>query len=190
MCMPLILINTKSCYDSFESWGTTPLSILISKMFPKNSRRPLTLDHKIRLKKQLAKAYKSSGMEATSSDVTTKKRVHQNFKPRPEDKIIRKRQSEEETRDKIKEVQKWYICMSHHVVFVFCLFLYYYILYNFIYSLPIFWMSRKRINFSRNTRKNESKVSKSAVNRIKSWAPRTDVVSPIWITKLSIYWVN
>lgn len=78
-------------------------------MLPKNSRRPLTLDHKIRLKKQLAKAYKSAGMEATATAPTTatetRKRVHQTFKPRPEDKIIRKRQSEEDARDKIREVK-------------------------------------------------------------------------------------
>ena len=72
-------------------------------MFPKNSRRPLTLDHKIRLKKQLAKAYKSAGIDANNTE-DTKKRVHQNFKPRPEDKIIRKRQAEEDEFYKLKEV--------------------------------------------------------------------------------------
>lgn len=74
-------------------------------MLPKNSRRPLTLDHKIRLKKQLAKAYKSSGINDTvNRNDDTPKRVHQNFKPRPEDKILRKRQQEEDERNKIREV--------------------------------------------------------------------------------------
>lgn len=76
-------------------------------MLPKNSRRPLTLDHKIRLKKQLAKAYKSSGISAEDAvrNEDAPKRVHQNFKPRPEDKIIRKRRQEEEERDKLREVK-------------------------------------------------------------------------------------
>ena len=85
-------------------------------MFPKNSRRPLTLDHKIRLKKQLAKAYKSAGIAATESENTAPKSVHQNFKPRPEDKIIKKRQAEEDEHKKFKEVKilkdlniTWYI---------------------------------------------------------------------------------
>lgn len=77
-------------------------------MLPKNSRRPLTLDHKIRLKKQLAKAYKSSGIstgnDAVKRNEDAPKRVHQNFKPRPEDKIIRKRQQEQDERDKQREV--------------------------------------------------------------------------------------
>lgn len=73
-------------------------------MLPKNSRRPLTLDHKIRLKKQLAKAYKSSGISVDASSTNEHKKVHQNFKPRPEDKIIRKRQQELDERDIIREV--------------------------------------------------------------------------------------
>lgn len=81
-------------------------------MFPKNSRRPLTLDHKIRLKKQLAKAYKEVGISANdkngedASHSLPRKRVHQDFKPRPQDKIIRKRQTEQEERDRLKEVRK------------------------------------------------------------------------------------
>jgi hypothetical protein len=76
-------------------------------MLPKNSRRPLTLDHKIRLKKQLAKAYKSSGIsEEVVRNEDAPKRAHQNFKPRPEDKIIRKRQQEEDERNKLREVTK------------------------------------------------------------------------------------
>lgn len=71
-------------------------------MLPKNSRRPLTLDHKIRLKKQLAKAYKTAGIDASSG---VEKRVHQNFKPKPEYKIIKRRQAEEEEREKLKEVK-------------------------------------------------------------------------------------
>ena len=81
-------------------------------MFPKNSRRPLTLDHKIRLKKQLAKAYKSAGISVENkagddaSFEKRNKRPHQDFKPRPQDKIIRKRQIEQEERDRLKEVKK------------------------------------------------------------------------------------
>ncbi len=77
-------------------------------MLPKNSRRPLTLDHKIRLKKNLAKAYKSAGISEGNGDAGNKvqKRVHQNFKPRPEDKILRKRREEEEERNKIQEVNR------------------------------------------------------------------------------------
>ena len=84
-------------------------------MFPKNSRRPLTLDHKIRLKKQLAKAYKSAGIEASNAPTEggTKKRVHQNFKPRPADKIIRKRQSEEEELYKIREVNLFTVFIAN-----------------------------------------------------------------------------
>ena len=91
-------------------FGYTPVTHI--EMLPKNSRRPLTLDHKIRLKKQLAKAYKSSGI-SNGKDVVVRnedapKRVHQNFKPRPEDKIIRKRQQEEYERNKLREVTKSY----------------------------------------------------------------------------------
>lgn len=85
---------------------TPVLYYSLPKMLPKNSRRPLTLDHKIRLKKQLAKAYKSSGISEASDASSTNehKKVHQNFKPRPEDKIIRKRQQELDERDVIREV--------------------------------------------------------------------------------------
>lgn len=77
-------------------------------MFPKNSRRPLTLDHKIRLKKNLAKAYKSAGInsDAQRDSGVQKRRVHQDFKPRPEDKILRKRREEEEELIKQKEVKR------------------------------------------------------------------------------------
>lgn len=85
-------------------------------MLPKNSRRPLTLDHKIRLKKQLAKAYKSSGISAEEAvrNGDAPKRVHQNFKPRPEDKIIRKREQEEEERNKLRQVQARYYFLNFH----------------------------------------------------------------------------
>lgn len=75
-------------------------------MFPKNSRRPLTLDHKIRLKKNLAKAYKSAGISESESDrhAASTRRPHQQFKPKPENKIIRKRQEEEAERQKQREV--------------------------------------------------------------------------------------
>lgn len=83
-------------------------------MLPKNSRRPLTLDHKIRLKKQRAKAFKDAGLtqetegETSSNSGNTKptRRPHQNFKPNPETKIIKQRQSEQDSRDKIREVKR------------------------------------------------------------------------------------
>ena len=75
----------------------------VPKMLPKNSRRPLTLDHKIRLKKQRAKAFKSAGMNAEDTP-SEYKRVHQQFKPRPEDKIMKKRRDEEYERNMIREV--------------------------------------------------------------------------------------
>ena len=74
-------------------------------MLPKNSRRPLTLDHKIRLKKNLAKAYKSAGIPVTTSRNENQcKRVHQDFKPRPTDKIIKQRREEDDERIKLREV--------------------------------------------------------------------------------------
>ena len=81
--------------------------VTASEMLPKNSRRPLTLDHKIRLKKQLAKAYKSSGISPEDSvrNGDAPKRAHQNFKPRPEDKIIRKREQEEDERSRLRQVK-------------------------------------------------------------------------------------
>lgn len=78
-------------------------------MLPKNSRRPLTLDHKIRLKKQLSKAYKGSGY--SQEDATVNKRVHQDFKPRPTDKIIRQRNVQEEERMKAQEVPSFYFSL-------------------------------------------------------------------------------
>lgn len=91
-------------------------------MLPKNSRRPLTLDHKIRLKKQLAKAYKSSGINDTvNRNDDTPKRVHQNFKPRPEDKILRKRQQEEDERNKIREVTFKILDMTLNFFYLFFL---------------------------------------------------------------------
>lgn len=79
-------------------------------MFPKNSRRPLTLDHKIRLKKQRSKALKSAGYSSTTTTETetensSAKRVHQNFKPRPADKIIKKLQNEKAERSLIQNVK-------------------------------------------------------------------------------------
>lgn len=132
-------------------------------MLPKNSRRPLTLDHKIRLKKQLAKAYKSAGIEATAPKIAeTNKRVHQSFKPRPEDKIIRKRQSEEDARDQIREVN-----ISSVKCFINILYMIYYSFSIILYDTPFHYI-RTRINYSRTARKNALKVSKSVVNRIKS----------------------
>lgn len=128
------------------------------KMFPKNSRRPLTLDHKIRLKKQLDKAYKSAGIEKSAE--VREKRVHQNFKPRPEDKIIKKRQSEEDARDRIREVTIDPLYLVHNFIFI-----YNNPTYTHHYCNPSY---RKRIKCSRNARRNETKVPKSAVNRTKS----------------------
>ena len=73
-------------------------------MFPKNSRRPLTLDHKIRLKKQRSKALKSAGY-STETENSSAKRAHQNFKPRPADKIVKKLQNEKAERSLIQNVK-------------------------------------------------------------------------------------
>lgn len=129
-------------------------SALQSKMFPKNSRRPLTLDHKIRLKKQLAKAYKTSGISVSdASSANEHKKVHQTFKPRPEDKIIKKRQLEQNEREILREVTK-------NILLPLCL--------NFIY-----FYYRKRKRKSKNVRKSETRASLVAGNRTRSSAPRT-----------------
>ena len=122
-------------------------------MLPKNSRRPLTLDHKIRLKKQLAKAYKSVGISADNksggdaSFEQPRKRVHQDFKPRPQDKIIRKRQLEQEERDRLQEVLKINMTVIIDI--------------NHSYY-------RKRIERSRTVSRYAPRASRNAKNRIKS----------------------
>lgn len=73
-------------------------------MLPKNSRRPLTLDHKIRLKKQRAKALKAAGFTENDGPSDASIRPHQNFKPRPENKIIKQLQSEQDEQMKLREV--------------------------------------------------------------------------------------
>lgn len=97
------------------NYRTPGLLLFKFKMFPKNSRRPLTLDHKIRLKKQRSKALKSAGYSPDSNTATeisgsnsgSSKKVHQNFKPRPADKIIKKLQNEKAERSILLDVNDY-----------------------------------------------------------------------------------
>lgn len=62
-------------------------------MLLKNSRRALTADHKIKLQKQLSRALKKTGYEGQPRNEGVI-RPHQDFKPCPTTKTVRRRDAE------------------------------------------------------------------------------------------------